>query len=233
MMFGKSTLLPYLLDRGITKIDYIIVSHFDLDHCQGLLYVMEKIKVKNVIIGKQFETSENYEAFIKIIKEKRINVTVVEKGRKINIERDLYFDILWPDSKNKVDENVLNNNSLVCKLVYKDFSMLFTGDIEEIAEGAILQKYKDTNILESTILKIAHHGSKTSSNKEFLEVVNPKIALIGVGKNNKFGHPSNITIETLKTLGCKIYRTDENGEITLRVYKQGKIWINKMLNWYY
>ena len=178
MMFGKSTLLPYLLDRGITKVDYMMVSHFDFDHCQGLLYVMEKIKVKNVIIGRQFETCDNYEQFVKIVKEKKIKVSIVEKEQKINIEKDVYFSILWPDSKNKITENVLNNNSLVCKLLYKDFSMMFTGDIEEVAEKELLDKYKDTKVLRSTVLKIPHHGSKSSSIEEFVKQIRPKIAII-------------------------------------------------------
>lgn len=177
-MYGKSTLLPYLLDRGIVKIDYIMVSHFDLDHVQGLLYVMEKIKVKNVIIGKQFETCDNYEEFVRIVKEKKIKVSVVEAGQNLNIEQDLYFNIVWPDSQDKINDNVLNNNSLVCKLVYKDFSCIFTGDIEETAEKSLLNKYKDTNVLRSTILKVAHHGSKSSSIEKFIKNIDPKIAII-------------------------------------------------------
>lgn len=178
MMSGKNTLLPYLLDRGITKIDYIMVSHFDFDHCQGLLYVMEKIKVKNVIIGKQFETCDNYEQFVKVVKEKKIKVSIIEAEKKINIEKDLYFNVLWPDSKNKISQNVINNNSLVCKLIYKDFSCLFTGDIEKETEEVIQNKYKDTNLLKSTVLKVAHHGSKSSSTEKFIKQVEPKIAII-------------------------------------------------------
>ena len=98
----------------------------------------------------------------------------------------------------------MNNNSIVCKLHYKSFSMLFTGDIEEIAEKQILQEYKSNlNILNSTILKVGHHGSKTSSIEEFIGAVRPKIALIGVGKNNKFGHPNNEVIERLEKLRYK------------------------------
>lgn len=177
-MYGKSTLLPYLLDRGITKIDYIMVSHFDLDHCQGLLYVMEKIKVKNVIVGKQFETCDNYEEFVRIVKQKKIKVYIVEAGEKINIENDLWFNILWPDSKNKIRQNVINNNSLVCKLTYKEFSCLFTGDIEKETEEMLQNKYKDTDLLKSTVLKVAHHGSKSSSAEEFIKQAEPKIAVI-------------------------------------------------------
>ena len=214
---GKNTLEPYLLDRKIKKIDYAIISHYDQDHCDGILYVLQNMKVENVIIGKQIKDSDNYNKFIRIIKEKSINVHIVSIGKRLNIEKNLYFDVLWPDMENKINENVLNNNSLICKLVYKDFSMLFTGDIEEIAEKAILKKYKESKLLKSTILKVAHHGSKTSSSKEFIRAVQPQIALIGVGSNNKFGHPSDITIESLKAINCKIYRTDKDGEISINV----------------
>ncbi|MCI8620573.1 MAG: hypothetical protein HFJ50_01825 [Clostridia bacterium] len=144
---------------------------------------MKEVEVKNIIIGKQFEENDNYREIIKIAKIKEIKINEVEAGRKINIEKNIYFDILWPNSENKINSNVINNNSLVCKLNYKDFSILFTGDIEEIAERAILSFYeKDSNILKSKVIKVPHHGSKTSSSKEFLSKVNPQIALIGVRK---------------------------------------------------
>lgn len=212
---GEKTLMPYLLARRIRKIDYIIISHFDTDHCQGLLYVMQEMKVQNVIIGKQYEENDNYKKFVNIIKEKNIKVKVVEAENRINIESELYFDVLWPDSDNIITQNAINNNSLVCKLVHKRFSILFTGDIEEIAEKAIIAKYK--NQLKSTVLKVAHHGSKTSSTMEFINAVNPKYALIGVGKDNKFGHPADITIQDLEAKNIQIYRTDEMGEVTINV----------------
>lgn len=201
MMFGKQVLMPYLLNRRVSKIDYVIISHFDFDHIGGLLYVMDKMKVKNVIISKQPEESVNYDDFIKIIKNKKINLIIVNAGDRLRISNDVYFDILWPNSDEFISENALNNNSVVCKLNYKSFSILFTGDIEEIAEKRILEKYKNNlSFLKADILKIAHHGSKTSTTQEFLDAVKPKKALIGVGKNNKFGHPSNIVIERLENL---------------------------------
>ena len=109
------------------------------------------------------------------------------------------MQILWPKEK-QIQENILNNNSVVTKLKYKNFGVLFTGDIEEIAEKQILQEYKESNILKSNILKVGHHGSKTSSIQEFLEAVNPNIALIGVGKNNTFGHPNSGVLERLENL---------------------------------
>lgn len=178
---------------------------------------MQEIKVNNIIIGKQYKSSENYEEFIKIVKEKKINVKIVEGGEKVSIEDNLYFDILWPFSDNMISDNSINNNSLVCKLNYKNYSMLFTGDIEAIAEKAILKKYsRNLNILKSDILKVAHHGSKTSSITEFIEKIKPKYAIIGVGEDNKFGHPSDSTIQNLEKANIRIYRTDKMGEIEMK-----------------
>ena len=119
---------------------------------------MQELKVKKAIIARQFESSNNYKKFIKIAQEKKIKVIAVEAGDVINIEKEIRLRVLWPDSKNKINENVLNNNSLVCKLEYKSFSIMLTGDIEEIAENAILTKYKNNaKILKANILKVAHH----------------------------------------------------------------------------
>ena len=124
----------------------------------------------------------------------------------------------------------MNNNSLVCKLVYKDFSMLFTGDIEEIAEKAILEKYKNTpNVLEANLLKVAHHGSKTSSTKDFLKIVKTKCALIGVGKNNNFGNPNETVIQMLADFEIEVYRTDKYGEIMFNRNNKEKIKVKKFI----
>ena len=198
---GKKILIPYLLDRKIPNIDYVIISHFDTDHVGGLLTVMEELKVDTAVISKQQEKCPNLDRFKEIVKEKNIKVILVEKGDILKIDKDLYFDILWPNNSNPVTENVLNNNSIVCKLHYRNFSMLFTGDIEEIAEKQILREYSNNlQVLNSTILKVAHHGSKTSSTQELLDVVKPKVAIIGVGVNNKFGHPSDDVIKKLENI---------------------------------
>lgn len=196
----------------------------------GIFYIIEKVKIENIIIGKQFENSENYVRLSEIAREKRIKIIALEEGQKLEIEENLYFEILWPSSNNFIQENAINNNSLVGKLIYKKFSILFTGDIEAMAEKAIIKKYEaNLESLKSTILKVAHHGSNTSSIKEFLKIVNPKIALIGVGKNNIFGHPSEITLKSLRNINCKIYRTDNSGEIIIRTNGK-KINIKKLIN---
>lgn len=193
---GKTNVLfQYLLDRRINKIDYIIFSHFDSDHCNGLIEIIEKMRVENIVMSKQSKESEEYKKILEIIKQKNIKVSSVKAEDKIIIEKNLYTKILNPAEKFEFQD--LNNNAIVAKLVYKNFSMLFTGDIEK-AEENLAKKYK--NELKSTILKVAHHGSKTSTSEEFLKYVEPQIALIGVGENNKFGHPNQITIEKLKNI---------------------------------
>ena len=230
-IYGKQVLVPYLLDRGVKSLDYVIISHFDTDHIGGILTVMEELKVDTVVISKQGETGQNYERFVQIIRKKHIKTLVVGQGDRLKIEKEFYFDILWPSKTNLITENILNNNSIVCKLHYKNFSMLFTGDIEELAEREILKQYKNNaQVLNSCFLKVAHHGSKTSSINEFVEAVRPNISLIGVGENNKFGHPNKDVIERLEKVGSKIYRTDTMGEITVFVDKKGKIKIKKMCN---
>ena len=183
------------------KLDYVIVSHFDEDHVGGILSVLEQLEVKQVIINKQIQDSDNYQKFINLVKEKKITVKLVKKGDRISIEKNIYFDILWPTDE-QITENLLNNNSIVCKLNYYNFSMLFTGDIEKIAEEKILQMVNN-KLLKSDILKVGHHGSKGSSIERFVEAVNPKIALIGVGENNKFGHPNNEVIKRLQSMRNK------------------------------
>ena len=193
---GKTNVLfQYLLDRRINKIDYIIISHFDSDHCNGLIEIIEKMRVENIVMSKQSKESEEYKKILEIINQKNIKVSSVKAEDKIIIEKNLYTKILNPAEKFEFQD--LNNNAIVAKLVYKNFSMLFTGDIEK-AEENLAKKYK--NELKSTILKVAHHGSKTSTSEEFLKYVEPQIALIGVGENNKFGHPNQITIEKLKNI---------------------------------
>ena len=117
---GKNTLLPYLLDRGVKSLDYVIISHFDFDHIGGILYLMEKIKIKNVIISKQFEVTDNLQKFYSIAQSKKINVQIVQEGDRLNIEKNLFFNILWPQEKNMISENAINNNSIVLDIIYFD-----------------------------------------------------------------------------------------------------------------
>ena len=140
---------------------------------------MENIKVKNVVISKQGKESENYYRLLHLASKKNINIIEVKSGDRVYFDKFTYADILWPKIM-QINENILNNNSIVMMLNYKNFRMLFTGDIEGEAEKEIIKLYSDSNCLEADVLKVAHHGSKTSSNKGLLNLVKSKIALIGV-----------------------------------------------------
>lgn len=223
---GKNVDLPYLLSRKITKIDYCVISHFDSDHAQGFVDILENLKVKNLIIAKQKEECDLYKKIIKICKKKKINIIYVKKGDEFNFGK-AKVKILYPEKEfeNYIDKNVMNNNAICMKVIYNKTSILFTGDIEKEAEEKIVDSNQN---LKSDILKVAHHGSRTSTTDEFLEKVNPKICLIGVGINNKFKHPSKSTIEKLDNKNIKIYRTDLNGEITIKIKNTSNVKISTM-----
>ena len=224
---GESILLPYLLDRRITKIDYLLISHFDSDHIGGLFYILGNINIRNIIISKQGENSSNLIKLKEFVKKKKINLQVVKKGDYIKIDKYSYFEILFPEEE-LIQDNILNNNSIVTRFCSLGLKMLFTGDIEEIAEKRLCELYEGTNKLEAEVLKVAHHGSKTSSTLNFLNLVNPKIAFIGVGEDNKFGHPNDGVLSRIKKFTNLIYRTDKNGEIVLKYYN-GKFKINTIM----
>ena len=224
-----NTIVEYLLDRRIKKIDYLLISHFDSDHCGKTIEVLEKLKVKNIIISRQVEKTKEFENIMQKVNEKNVNIIQVQAGDRLQIDKDIYFHILWPEYNEIITESVLNNYSIVAKLQYNNFSMLFTGDIEEKTEQKIARKYS-TEILKSTVLKVAHHGSNTSSSEVLITKIQSQIALIGIEKNNKFGHPNESVIETLNKFGNTIYRTDLCGEITIKVKKNGAISIHTLLN---
>lgn len=218
-------MLPYLLDRRINAIDYIFISHFDTDHCNGFLEVMKNMSIRNVVITRQAYLSEEYKNIMNLVNQKEINVLVCKKGDVIKVDNITKVEILYAND----DSKDLNNGSMVCKFVSKNFSMLFTGDIEQQTENEMVKAYRGTNKLQSTVLKVAHHGSKTSSTQEFLNLVKPELALIGVGEKNTFGHPHKEILERLNKIGAKIYRTDKMGEIVMCINSKGKIAITKML----
>ena len=163
---------------------------------------MENLKVKNIIISMQGNKSKNLNKFKKIVAKKKINLLVVKKGDYVKIDKFSYFEILFPEEK-LISENILNNNSIVAKFYCLGFTMLFTGDIEEIAEKRIIELYKENEKLEAIVIKVAHHGSRSSSINEFLKIVKPKIAFIGVGKNNNFGHPNYMVLKRIENFRCK------------------------------
>lgn len=217
---GENILIPYLLSKGKTKIDLIIISHPHEDHIEGVFTVIEQLKVKKVVISKMVDENELIINLKKICQKRGTEIIEVSKGDTIKLDQ-VTFEILYPYSKSK-EEN-LNNMSIVTKMSYKGATALFTGDLEKEREIEI------TSDISADILKVGHHGSTTSTSEKFLKKVLPKIALISVGENNSYGHPSDEIIRRLERVGASIYRTDICGEISLKINKKGKISVSTML----
>ncbi|MEA2022311.1 MAG: ComEC/Rec2 family competence protein, partial [Candidatus Caldatribacteriota bacterium] len=210
---GENIVIPYLRRIGVHDIDVLMLSHAHLDHLEGLLPVMKEFDVDMVMDNRINCDIPKYKEFLLIIDEKEIPYHHTVAGDYFKINRFMEMLILNPfSSKEKINDDAdLNNNSIVLKLFYKNTNFLFTGDVEEEAEIIMLSW---GNILKSDVLKVGHHGSSTSTNLNFLNKVNPVIAVISTGKNN-FGHPSDKVINRLENKDIKVFRTDLNGTVVI------------------
>ncbi|NLM43044.1 MAG: DNA internalization-related competence protein ComEC/Rec2 [Clostridiales bacterium] len=207
---GSKITVPALRKLGVWRIDTIISSHIHDDHLEGLIRVAEEYNIKNLVLPRVPFKSENLDLLVDVSKRKGSNIFYVSEDDRLVLQKDIFMEVLFPSKEILVGTNSdENNNSIVTKLKYKNFTMMFTGDIEKEAERRLINKD-----IESVALKVAHHGSSTSSSKEFLNKVSPIISIISVG-NNVYGHPSNETIKSIEEIGSEIYRTDMNGAVKI------------------
>ena len=168
----------------------------------GVKAVLKSREIGNVYLAKQLEVTEELKEVRRITQTRKIPVHIVEQGNTIIVDPECRIQILHPQQE-KIVENSSNNNSIVCMLTYQKTKILFTGDIEKIAEEKILNQI---NLPQVDILKIAHHGSDSSTTKEWIGKTKPTIALIGVGKQNRYQHPSKEVLERLRQNKVKTYR---------------------------
>ena len=215
---GRKIVVPYLIRNGIMHLDAVIVSHFHDDHGEGVVSLLDEIDVDALIMPAREEQGELHKQLLQAAYDNRTAVHYTAKGDKIAIENGCTIDILSPDieSMNKKIYNE-NNASLVLKLLYGSNSFLFTSDIERETEKYLVETYGDS--LDVDVLKVAHHGSDTSTGQEFLNKTLPEYAAISVGRNN-FGHPSPEVLDRLARLNVMLYRTDINGTITFIADKE-------------
>ncbi len=193
------------------KIDLMILTHPHSDHVGGLVDVLKRYTVSKVLYTGATHSSPDYIAWLEAIKEKNISLKIVNHPQKIQLGENLFLEIIFPKEQNDIDERTnLNNSSIVVKLVYGQNSFLLTGDAEMEVEKKLLA---NRDGLKADVLKVGHHGSNTSSMDIFLQAVQPSYAVIEVGENNSFGHPSPRVIKRLERRGIKIFRTDINGSI--------------------
>lgn len=195
-------------------IDLIILTHPEHDHIAGLLEVLNRYKVENILWTGVLRDTAEYKEWIKLIREEKdkedAKIEIAQAGQQIDGGL-ASINVLWPleNLEGKTVKNT-NNSSVIVRLVFGENSFLFTGDAGKSVERKLI---KEGAKIDSDVLKVGHHGSKTSTSKEFVEAVSPEIAVISCGKDNRYGHPYSETLENLK--GIKIFRTDLDGDIKI------------------
>lgn len=203
----KNEVIPYLKSIGIKKIDYLIITHGDEDHIGGSITLINNFQVKNVILNKGTFTDLEKE-LIKNLNKKKIPYQI--NINKINISNHTIYLL------NNTKYNNENDNSIITYFTYQKYKFLYMGDASITTEDNLLENYNLNNI---SILKVGHHGSNTSSSKDFISQINPSISLISVGENNIYHHPNKEVINNL--FKSRIYRTDINNMVKLTINSKG------------
>lgn len=210
---GHRVVVPFLRSRGIGTVDWLIPTHPDNDHVQGLIAVVERLTVRKALTYGHPDTSENYNSLLKALAQRNIPIQIARRGQHIDLGSGARLEILHPtDHPITGGHSPTNANSIVLRLVYGRTRILFTGDAEEATEDSLLASGL---ALSADILKVGHHGSKYSTSDRFLTAVRPRAAIISASKNNTFGHPSKEVLERLTLGGVEIFRTDHQGAITV------------------
>ncbi|MBU4375766.1 MBL fold metallo-hydrolase [Patescibacteria group bacterium] len=195
------------------QIDLMVLTHPHSDHVAGLVDVINRYKVKKILYTGVIHDSPDYLTWLELIRDRGIPLVIIDRPQTVKLGEDCYLDISHPlESMLGKEVPNLNNSSIVVKLIYKETKFLFTGDIESEVEQKLLEYKVD---LSADVLKTAHHGSDTSGTLEFLTAVNPRIAIIQVGAENDFGHPSLRVVKRLERMGVKIFRNDLDGTVKL------------------
>ncbi|SQB33375.1 cell wall-binding repeat-containing protein [Clostridium cochlearium] len=203
---SEKVVLDYLKSHGVTKLDYVIGTHPHEDHIGGLDAVINNFEIGQVFMPKVTHTSQTFKSVVTAITNKGLKITTPKIGDSYGLG-NARWEIIAPVS---ASYDNLNNYSIVTKLKFGNNSFIFTGDAESLSEGEILKKQLD---ISSDVLKVGHHGSRTSTTQNFLNKVNPKYAVISVGKGNSYKHPNQEILNRLKSKNVKVYRTDENGTV--------------------
>lgn len=213
---GNDMTAQYLEEYGISTIDYMVMTHPHADHISGMPEIIENFTVKNAymprIASSDLPTTKVFTRFLSSVKDRKVNLREYTSSNTIFVfeELNLKAETLAPNGKEYDD---LNDYSLVVRLQYGDNVFIFSGDAENKSEKEIMKKY-DSSYLKADVLQCGHHGSKSSTSSEYLSVIKPTYAIMSVGEDNKYGHPTPEVLKRLKKINATIYRTDINGTIT-------------------
>ena len=222
---GERVVLPYLRARGIGSIDKLVITHPDADHMGGCAALLRGVDVGEVLDGGINPTGLLQSNFHHLVDSLELKRTIIGRGVKYG-ECSLWRMYILHPAMNKMSEGTYDNEgSVVVRIVYGGTSLLLTGDIHSGNEMELIRTYG--SFLESDILKLAHHGSISSTSAEFLQGVRPEMSVISVGKRNRFNHPSPVVLDRLKNAGCSYLRTDEEGALIFE--SDGKKW--KRFHW--
>lgn len=212
---AKKKVASVLSQYGVSAIDMLVATHPHSDHIGGMQYILENFEVRKICMPSTVHTSKTYEKLLATVREQGIPALQAKAGKSFPLGEEVNCQILAPAGDSY--EN-LNDYSAVLRVCFGESSFLFTGDAEFLSESEMLEG--NFSVLASTVLKVGHHGSHTSSSGEFLDAVAPKAAVISCGMGNSYGHPHTETMEALAKRGVTVYRTDELGDIL--AYSDGK-----------
>ncbi len=216
---GEEVYVPYLVAHGFTDIDVAILSHCHKDHAEGIVAAAKKLKINTVVMPDTPPDNEYRKELEVLAKERKFKIEYLSAGDEIRFKSGLKIRFLEPQKGQGKGEE-LNDSSLVAHITYGEFDALFTGD----STGKINDSYpKDVELL-----KVAHHGSDTASDKEYIDYVSPEYAVISVGEDNPYGLPDLKVLERLSGCGAKILRTDKLGDIRFKIKKDGEIIYNTL-----
>ncbi|MBE5821446.1 MAG: MBL fold metallo-hydrolase [Clostridiales bacterium] len=205
---GKE-IIKYIEKQGISKLDYIIATHAHADHIGGLDKIIKHFPVEKIYFPKHTTTTKNFEEFILAVRDKNMKLTLPDVGSEFYLGSARCI-VLSPELKEYEEPN---NYSIVLKVIYGNTSYLLMSDAETEIENTLLENNVD---ITANVLKVGHHGSETSTSEKFLKAVNPKYAVISVGKDNDYNLPANKIINRLEKYNLNIYRTDLMGTIVLK-----------------
>ncbi len=216
---GKYAIAPFLWQRGIRSIDTLVTTHPQFDHIGGLPFILQNFKVKTVWTNGFPHETDTFRTFTKTVEESGTKHLVVTREKPSQSIENCQFVFLNPSERRRLPEDSLNNDSIVFRMSCSQkqkppVSFLFTGDIEKDAEAELLKSPVE---VKSTILKVPHHGSHSSSGAQFISAVSPQIALFSSGRNNRYQHPHPEIIERYKEHGARRYRTDQEGAIIIEI----------------
>jgi competence protein ComEC len=208
---GESVVSEYLWWRGLDHVDYILATHADADHIDGLNDVARNFAVRAALVARTPSQDPEYSQFLETLNSRGVPVRLIGAGDEMRVG-DVSAHVLWPGPLLSLNSPSGNNDSVVLQLQFGARTILLTADIETPAENSILQTRPD---LLADVVKVAHHGSKTSSTESFIAATDPRFAIISVGQTSIFGHPNKDVVERWRASGAQVLTTGANGTITL------------------